>query len=385
MASFIQRIFGGGISPERREAMLAYMAAEGELQAIQDAAGGRYNNVLTKYGGSATPGTEAMAEIVSAAKQQSETYADLSHRHTELHAIPDEASGCYMKWEIVYLALAEWASAMVAAYEGIYEGATPHTGRLEHLQAAERKAEREARKEEAKLLRRTGISVGEFQRLFRQTGAAAQAEQEGNGGERSLALNFLRVLQWASARQQLALEEWNDELAAQATDPIEGDEILNPPIVELSEAHATRCLSVAERRLATAVSVRDEFTKLRDFEMPEALVVAVDAWARVFEIHLERCEKTVGDVRALAAGTRRGDNDEERRLVSEESQVANLAVAAQHAVMDQWRIDFAELQEMMFAACNDLRLELGKPKLSVDEFTVLYSSGMAGQRSRFYT
>lgn len=72
MASFIQRIFGGGTSPERREAVLAYMAEEGKLQAIQDAAGGRYNNVLTKYGGSATPGTEAMAEIVSAAKQQSE-------------------------------------------------------------------------------------------------------------------------------------------------------------------------------------------------------------------------------------------------------------------------------------------------------------------------
>ena len=104
----------------------------------------------------------------------------------------------------------------------------------------------------------------------------------------------------------------------------------------------------------------------------------------MFEVHLKRCEKTVGDVRALTAGTRRGDNDEERRLVSEESQAMHLAVAAERAVMDQWRIDFAELQEMMFAACNDLRLELGKHKLSANEYTELYSSAMAGQRSRFY-
>ena len=214
--------------------------------------------------------------------------------------------------------------------------------------------------------------------------AAAQAEQEGNNGERSLVLNFLKVLQWATARQQLALEEWNDALAAQATDPMEGDEIFNPSVVEINEAHAARCLPVAERRLASAFSVRNEFAKLRDFEMPEALVVAIDAWALVFEVHLKRCEKTVGDVRALTAGTRGGDDDEERRLVSEESQAMDLAVAAEGAVMNQWRIDFAELQEMMFAACNDLRLKLGIPKLSVDEYTELYSSAMAGQRSRFY-
>ncbi len=213
-----------------------------------------------------------------------------------------------------------------------------------------------------------------------------------NGGDRPLALKFLRVLQWASARQQLALEEWNDALAAQATEPMEGDEIFSMPLVEIKEANAMRLLPVAERRLASALSVSDEFAKLETAEMLDtllaakldSLLLAIDGWSRVFEVHARRCEKTVRDLRALIAGTRSADNDEERRLLSEESETMEQAIAAQHAVMNQWGISFAALQDMMFSACNDVRVELGKPKLSMTKYKSLYSRGMAGERPRFY-
>ena len=173
MASFIERIFGGGIPSERREAILAYLTEEWKLQGIQDAEGSRYNDVLTKYGGGATAGSEGMSEIVSAAKRQAEAYASLSRRHTALGPVPDEAGACYFRWEHTYLALAEWASAMAAAYEGFSAGATPHAGRLQELQRAEQKAERNARKEEVKLLNRIGAKVEDVRRLMKESGDAA--------------------------------------------------------------------------------------------------------------------------------------------------------------------------------------------------------------------
>ena len=213
-----------------------------------------------------------------------------------------------------------------------------------------------------------------------------------NSGDKALVLNFLTVLEWASARQQLALEAWNDALAAQATKPMGGDEIFSPPLVEINEAYTARLLPVAEDRLASALMIRCEFAKLETAEMLDtllaakldSLLLAIDGWSRSFEVHARRCEKTVRDLRALIAGTRSADNDEERRLKSQESETMEQAVAAQHAVMKQWGISFAALQDMIFSACNDLRVEIGKPKLSMTEYKALYSRGMAGERPRYY-
>lgn len=176
MASFIERIFGGGIPSERREEILAYLTEEWKLQGNQDAEGGRYNDVLTKYGGGATAGSEGMSEIVSAAKRQAEAYASLSRQHTTLGPVPDEAGACYLRWEHTYLTLAEWASAMAAAYEGFNAGATPHEGRLQELQRAQEKAERDAHKEDFKLLKRIGAKVEDVRRLMKESGDAASVE-----------------------------------------------------------------------------------------------------------------------------------------------------------------------------------------------------------------
>lgn len=176
MASFIERIFGGGIPSERREAILAYLTEEWKLQGIQDAEGGRYNEVLTKYGGGATAGSEGMSEIVSAAKRQAEAYASLSRQHTALSPVPDEAGPCYLRWEHTYLTLAEWASAMAAAYEGFNAGATPHEGRLQELQRTQQKTERDAHKEDFKLLKRIGAKAEDVRRLMKESGDAASVE-----------------------------------------------------------------------------------------------------------------------------------------------------------------------------------------------------------------
>ncbi len=185
MASFIERIFGGGIPPERRDAILAYLTQEWKLQGIQDAEGGLYNDVLTKYGGGATAGSEGMSEIVSAAKRQAEAYASLSRQHTALGPVPDEAGACYLRWEHTYLTLAEWASAMAAAYEGFNSGATPHEGRLQELQRAEQKAERDAHKEDVKLLKRIGAKVEDVRWLMKESGDAVSGEPPaGNEGAR---------------------------------------------------------------------------------------------------------------------------------------------------------------------------------------------------------
>lgn len=172
MASFLQRIFGGGISPEQRDAVLAYMAEEWKLQAVQDAEGSHYNMVLTKYGGGPTPGSEGMSEVVSAAQHQAQAYTELSRRHGELSPVPDEAGACYFKWEETYMRLQEWATAMVAVFEGFEAGATPNVQRATELQAAEQKAEKNARKEELKLLRGLSVSPEQYRRLFQEAGAA---------------------------------------------------------------------------------------------------------------------------------------------------------------------------------------------------------------------
>ncbi len=179
MPSFIERLFGGGITPEQREVVLAFMAEEWEIQSLQDAEAARHNDVLTKYGGAATLDSSALAEIIPSARRMSQVYADLHQRHTNLGPVPDEAGACYFKWESTYLALEEWASATLAWFEGTEAGATPHTGRVEQLLLAEQRAEGEARREEAKLLKRLGASAEDMRRLMQ---APNEAEHNRGGG-----------------------------------------------------------------------------------------------------------------------------------------------------------------------------------------------------------
>jgi hypothetical protein len=201
-----------------------------------------------------------------------------------------------------------------------------------------------------------------------------------SSGDRLLALDFLRALQWATSRQQLATEEWTDAVAI--IRPL-GDEVGSAPAFELNEANAPRLMPVAERRLASAQLVRDEFARLEANYVPDSLASAVDAWARVFDMHLRRCDITVRNLRALIAGTPAGgENDAD--LIRDESSLADLAVAAEHNAMERCGISFAELQELMVTACDILRFELGKPELSFEEYGELYDELATGQRPRFY-
>jgi hypothetical protein len=200
--------------------------------------------------------------------------------------------------------------------------------------------------------------------------------------ERSHALDFLRALQWATSRQQLAVEEWNDAGAMEVSGPL-GDEIREVPTFNLNAANAPRLMPVAERRLASAQLVRDEFAKLKSGQLPDSVSTAVDAWARAFDMHLRRCEITVRNLQTLIAGTPDGgENDAD--LVPDESLLGDQAVAAEGAVMQRYGIDFAELQDMMVTACNILRSELGKPPLSFEEYGEIFKMGETGQRPRFY-
>ena len=117
-----------------------------------------------------------MDEIIPSARRQSQVYADLRQRHAKLGPVPDEAGACYFKWESTYLALEEWASATLAWFEGTEAGATPHTERVEQLHLAEQRAEREARGEEAKLLKRLGASAEELRYLMQESEAEAGIE-----------------------------------------------------------------------------------------------------------------------------------------------------------------------------------------------------------------
>lgn len=203
----------------------------------------------------------------------------------------------------------------------------------------------------------------------------------GGTADREAALTFLAVLQWATARQQQSLEEWNDCLAGHEAES--GDELFSPSIALLDDGTADQLLPVAERRLTTARRIRDEFAKLQTLEAPGEVTSAIEAWLHAFDLHLKRAEIAVDNGRPE---TRRSDwgVSDERHLVAEESVAANNAVLAQRAVMARYRVDFEELQVLMFEACNTLRVELGKRPLSKEEYADLYSQGMAGRRARFY-
>jgi hypothetical protein len=177
------------------------------------------------------------------------------------------------------------------------------------------------------------------------------------------------------------MEEWNDAVAPEIAGPL-GNELDIPPAFELNETNAPRLLAVAERRLASAQLIRDQFAKLKSAQVPDSIGSAIDAWALVFDMYVRRCEITVRNLRALIAGTpNAGENDAD--LAPEESMLTDQAIAAQSVTMEQFGISFIELQEMMFTACNVLRFELGKPPLSAVEYRELMDE-MKGPRPRFY-
>jgi hypothetical protein len=106
------------------------------------------------------------------------------------------------------LALAEWASATAAAYEGFNAGATPHAGRLQELLSAEEKAERNARKEEVKLLKRIEASVEDVRRLMQESGDTPSGEPPAESEEMSaLDLIPLKELESSVATTSLLATE----------------------------------------------------------------------------------------------------------------------------------------------------------------------------------
>ena len=93
--SFFERLLGGRIAAGERATVLNYWVEEQTLKALQDAEAGRYNDVLTKYGGSIAPGSAFPDEVVSASRRMAQVNADLRRRHGARIAVPDEAGPCY--------------------------------------------------------------------------------------------------------------------------------------------------------------------------------------------------------------------------------------------------------------------------------------------------
>lgn len=394
--SFISGLFGSQshVSLEDRTAALDFLVQLSALRALQDDEAARFNGVLAKHRGSLNPGGDGLRQVAMTARRMSEVNNGLEYRHRGLSPIPDVADSCHAAWWISWNLLQQWSSRTAAAYEGMYEGASPPSADIQQLLARHERARDAAVKEEAKLLKRLRVSFEEATQLIQDGERLAQSGEMTDGNappasidlspsrDRSLALNFLRAFQWATSRQQLAAEEWNDAGAIEISGPL-GDEMYNAPGFELNEANAPRLLPVAERRLASAQLVSDEFAKLKSGRLPDSIASAIEAWARAFDMHLKRCAITVRNLQTLIAGTPAG-GDDDADLVPDESLLIDRAVAAEHEIMEQCGISFVELQEMMITACNVLRFELGKPPLSAEEYRELYERSTTGQRPRFY-
>lgn len=167
IASFFS--FESKIAPEAQEALRTYLAAEWKLAAFQDVEAGKYNEVLTKYGGSATPGSPAFGEhIVPAAKRLRAAAGELVRRQRQLGPVHDESAQAYFAWQATYLAYENWVEAAVAAYEGLAEGETPHLQRVEDLFGEQQRAGDKAQKELIKLAGRLGMNAEEVRRTMQQ-------------------------------------------------------------------------------------------------------------------------------------------------------------------------------------------------------------------------
>ena len=66
MTSWLARLLGweAEIPAGELEAVLAYLAKEWRLKALQDLEAERYNNAVTKYGGAMIPGSAGLAELL---------------------------------------------------------------------------------------------------------------------------------------------------------------------------------------------------------------------------------------------------------------------------------------------------------------------------------
>lgn len=384
--SFLRSLLGGKteITLEDRAAALAFLVELNALRAVQDDEAARYNNTLAKWGGEMVPGGEGLREVALAARTMAQVNSDVVKRHAAISPIPDVAGACFGAWWNCWQLLDQWSSRAASAYEGMYEGATLPALAIQQLLVEEGKARQKAVKEEARLLKRLGATAEEVRKLVEAGEQLARERHKDDSSERALALKFFKILQLVSARQQLALEEWNDAVAPRASGPL-GDEVKyeTAPLAVIDEYTAPRLLPIAERRLLTARSICDELAEIRVMEVPELLASAVNAWRTAYQNYLKRCEVAVYNMRALVAGTP-ASNVDEGQLRQQEGDAVDCGIAAQEAVMTRWRIGFDEVQRIMFNACNQVRLELGKPPLSQNDWSERYARGIAGERIRFY-
>lgn len=178
MTSWLARLLGweAEIPAGELEAVLAYLAKEWRLKALQDLEAERYNNAVTKYGGAMIPGSAGLAELLSAARRLSQVADELVRRHSDLQPVPDEAGSMYFAWALVYSGYQEWATATALALEGYEVGAVPHTMRVQQLFGQMEGVRKKAEQEEGKLLRRLRPSAEDARRRLKEAKDAAEAE-----------------------------------------------------------------------------------------------------------------------------------------------------------------------------------------------------------------
>ena len=178
MVSFLGRLLGWQIEipPEERETILAYLTEEVKLAAFQDLEAGRYNDAATKYGGDVVPGGSQVSELLSAARRLLQAADELLRRHSGLGSVPDEATRAYFAWQGTYMQYQEWASAVVAAYEGLEAGVLPNVDRVQYLLVQMEKTRKAAENEEGKLMRRLRLRAEDARVLMQDALTAAKAE-----------------------------------------------------------------------------------------------------------------------------------------------------------------------------------------------------------------
>lgn len=176
--SFLSRLMGGNkITPESRESAVAFLVQLNAFRARQDDEAAQYNGVLAKFGGSLTAGSDALRQVAVAARHMAEVNNQIVRRYRELGPIPDVAGRCHAAWWKSWLLLEQWSSRAAAAYEGMYEGATPPRAAIQQLLVEEQMARQDAVREEAKLLRRLGVSAEEARQLVVEGERTARNDQ----------------------------------------------------------------------------------------------------------------------------------------------------------------------------------------------------------------
>ena len=167
--SLFRRLFGDqSIGPVDKDAAIAYLVQLNRLRAKQDDEASRYNDVLAKHGGGLAPGSDSLRAVADTARKMANLNAQIAQEHAALGPIPDLAGACYGAWSISWLSLKDWSSRAAAAYEGMYEGATPPYAAVNQLQQEEQRARTAATKEEAKLLKALRVTADEARRIVEE-------------------------------------------------------------------------------------------------------------------------------------------------------------------------------------------------------------------------